>query len=157
MARAKCSRELEIVSPIDAVSLIVPSGSEPKLDVAFAAYDLPGTPKSAFQIENQVVATTFVNIDNKPSCQIGRPRRRRELDGRHVTPELLEPVVLPRLRREDVEDDVEVVGQDPIALRGALDGSRPKLVVGLSRSRTSSTIAFVWRGFRPLQSTKKSV
>jgi hypothetical protein len=65
-----------------------------------------------------------------PSCHIGRLGR-GELDGWHVAPELLEPVVLPRLRREDVEDDIEVVGQDPIALRGALDGSRPELVVGL--------------------------
>src|SRR3972149_10176638 len=39
--------------------------------------------------------------------------RRFELDRGHVGPQVLEPVVRPRLRREDVEDDVEVVGGDP--------------------------------------------
>src|SRR5256885_13042658 len=36
-----------------------------------------------------------------------------QLDARDVAPELLEPVVLTRLRREDVEDHVQVVGEDP--------------------------------------------
>ncbi len=44
------------------------------------------------------------------------------LDRRHVVPEILEPVVRARLGREDVEDDVEVVGDDPVALALALDG-----------------------------------
>jgi hypothetical protein len=54
-----------------------------------------------------------------------------ELDGRHVAPELLEAVVIPRLGREDVQDDVEVVREDPVPLSLALDGSRPQLVIAL--------------------------
>ena len=51
-------------------------------------------------------------------CTASGPRRRLdrggvELDRGHVVPELLELVVLARLRREDVQDDVEVVGEDP--------------------------------------------
>src|SRR4051812_16422833 len=39
----------------------------------------------------------------------------RRLDGLlgHIAPEVVEPVELARLRREDVQDDVEVVGDDP--------------------------------------------
>ncbi len=44
-----------------------------------------------------------------------RPLDGRDLDRRHVVPELLEPIVGARLRREEVQDDVEVVGDDPVA------------------------------------------
>jgi hypothetical protein len=44
------------------------------------------------------------------------------LDRGHVVPELLEPIVVAGLGREDVEDDVDVVGDDPLALALALDG-----------------------------------
>ena len=39
-----------------------------------------------------------------------------QLDRGQVAPEVLEPVELARLRREHVQDDVEVVGDDPVAL-----------------------------------------
>ena len=43
---------------------------------------------------------------------------------RRLAPELLEPVELARLRREDVDDDVEVVHEDPARLGEALDPPR---------------------------------
>ena len=61
-----------------------------------------------------------------------------DLDARHVAPQILEPVVRPRVRREDVQHDVEVVGDDPARL------ALPSAVCGIvrasffSRSRTSS-------------------
>src|SRR3954452_7858787 len=51
-------------------------------------------------------------------------RRRRHVDRRHVAPEVLEPVVVAGLRREDVQHDVEVVGDDPGALALPVDGAR---------------------------------
>src|SRR5206468_3909193 len=44
-----------------------------------------------------------------------------EIRGRHVPHQLLEPVEAPRVRREHVQDDVEVVGHDPLALARAVD------------------------------------
>ena len=58
-------------------------------------------------------------------------RRRVELDRGHVAPELLEAVVATGIGREDVKDDVEVVGEDPVPLVRAFDGARPELVVCL--------------------------
>src|SRR5215211_2627898 len=43
---------------------------------------------------------------------------------RRLAPELLEAVELARLRREDVDDHVEVVHQDPARLGEALDAAR---------------------------------
>jgi hypothetical protein len=54
-----------------------------------------------------------------------------ELDRRHVAPELLEAVVAARLRGEDVEDDVQVVDEDPVSLAIALDRPRRHAVVAL--------------------------
>ena len=39
-----------------------------------------------------------------------------DLDRRHVAPELLEAVEATHLGREEMEDDVEVVGHDPVRL-----------------------------------------
>ena len=47
-----------------------------------------------------------------------------ELDRGDVAPELFEPVVLAGLGGEDVEDDVEVVGEDPPRLALPGDGAR---------------------------------
>src|SRR5215210_4638419 len=68
-----------------------------------------------------------------PASVSERSLRRRgvELDGRHVRPELLKAVVAARLGREDVQDDVEVVREDPISLPLPLDRSRPQLVLVL--------------------------
>src|SRR3954454_252160 len=54
-----------------------------------------------------------------------------ELDvhARHVAPQLLEPVELAHLGDEDVDDDVEVVHEDPARLAGALDAARELAVV----------------------------
>ena len=49
---------------------------------------------------------------------------RGDFDERHVAPEILEPVEGARLGREDVQDDVEVVGDDPARLALAVDGAR---------------------------------
>ena len=53
------------------------------------------------------------------------------LDRGHVVPELLEPVVVAGLGREDMQDDVEVVGDDPVALALAVDrvGEDPFIAV----------------------------
>src|SRR3954468_5053487 len=64
----------------------------------------------------------------------GRPRLRCAgllADGalRGLAPELLEPVEVARLRREDVDDDVEVVHEDPARLADALDAARQQALV----------------------------
>jgi hypothetical protein len=41
-----------------------------------------------------------------------------------LAPQLLEAVVVARLRREDVHDDVEVIHQDPVGAARALDAPR---------------------------------
>src|SRR3954464_11742041 len=46
-----------------------------------------------------------------------------------LAPELLEAVVLAGVRREDVDDDVEVVHEDPARLGQALDAARKQPVV----------------------------
>ena len=76
---------------------------------------------------------------------------------RDVVPQIFEPVELARLGCEDVENDVQVVADDPRRLGDALDerGSRPCSC--FSRSCTSSQIAFTWRGLFPVHTTKKSV
>ena len=62
-----------------------------------------------------------------------------------LAPQLLEPVELPRLRGEDVHDDVEVVDQDPAARRepSTRRGSVPCSC--LSPARIPSWIALAWR------------
>src|SRR6266508_2092558 len=47
-----------------------------------------------------------------------------DFDRGHVAPQILEAVIVPRLLREDVEDDVEVVGEDPGRLALAVDVAR---------------------------------
>src|SRR5215204_6581200 len=47
-----------------------------------------------------------------------------DLERRHLSPQRLEAVVLACGGREDVHDAVEVVHQNPAALRGALDALR---------------------------------
>ena len=94
-------------------------------------------------------------------CRVPRPSARAaglaggQLDRGDVAPELLEAVVGPRLRREDVEDDVEVVGENPgrLPLAGHVARDEPllaleRLVDLLVRS------AFVCRGLCPPQMTK---
>src|SRR5205823_6025964 len=54
---------------------------------------------------------------------------RVQLDARHVPPQLLEAVVLPRLGGEDVEDHVQVVGDDPAALGLAGDRRRQRALL----------------------------
>src|SRR5579872_644589 len=51
-----------------------------------------------------------------------------ELDVRHVAPEVLEPVVRARGRREDVHDDVEVVGDDPLSVALAVGRARDQIL-----------------------------
>src|SRR6188472_4807712 len=65
--------------------------------------------------------------------QVGQPhlRRRGGLELRDVVPEVLEAVVLARLRREDVEHDVEVVVDDPARLRQAARGAWREFRVAL--------------------------
>src|SRR6187551_258667 len=67
-------------------------------------------------------AAAAARPDAERSSDARSPRRRRrlglggrdlELDRGHVAPQLLEAVEAPRLGREEVEDDVEVVGDDP--------------------------------------------
>src|SRR3954452_6708212 len=48
-----------------------------------------------------------------------------------LAPELLEAVEVARLRGEDVDDDVEVVHEDPARLGDALDAARKQAVVFL--------------------------
>src|SRR5579862_700370 len=49
-----------------------------------------------------------------------------------LAPQLLQAVVLARGGREDVNDDVEVVHQDPIALAETLDAARQRAVLALA-------------------------
>src|ERR687897_1601220 len=75
---------------------------------------------------------SVVNIDNGVVVRIGRLSRRRvELDQGHVAPELFQPVVAPGLGREDVQNDVEIVDEHPVALHLALDRAWPQLVLVL--------------------------
>ena len=55
--------------------------------------------------------------------------RRREGLGRHLAPQLLERVEVARLGREDVDDHVEVVHEDPLRLLRALHPARQEAVV----------------------------
>src|SRR5919197_2230333 len=66
-----------------------------------------------------------------PETADGLDRGSVELDARHVAPQLFEPVVLARLGRENVEDDVDVVGHDPAALGLAGDRRRERALVVL--------------------------
>src|SRR4051794_2324457 len=50
-----------------------------------------------------------------------------ELDRGHVVPQLLELVVPTRIGREDVEDDVEVIGEDPGSLLCSVGGARDQI------------------------------
>jgi len=56
--------------------------------------------------------------------------RRGHLDRRNIAPELLEAVVGSRVRREDVQDDVEVVAEDPARLLRPVRVPRQETVVG---------------------------
>ena len=66
-----------------------------------------------------------------------------ELDARDVAPQVFEAVVRARLRREDVQHDVEVVADDPRRLALAVDGARQQRARrrASAASRTSSQIA----------------
>ena len=64
--------------------------------------------------------------------------RRSRLELRDVAPEILEAVVLARLGREDVQDDVEVVGDDPARLALAVDERGGSFASCFSAACTSS-------------------
>ena len=51
-----------------------------------------------------------------------------EIDLRHVAPQILERIEAARLGREDVQDDVEIVGDDPVAVALAVGGARKQLL-----------------------------
>src|SRR5262249_62172920 len=55
---------------------------------------------------------------------LGSPRR-------CLPPQLLEPVELARLGREDVHHHVEVIHEDPVGPTGALDAARQRAVLAL--------------------------
>ena len=57
--------------------------------------------------------------------------RSGHFDERHIAPQVLEAVVRARLRREDVQHRVEVVGDDPGALALAVDRAREQALVVL--------------------------
>src|SRR3954471_21236457 len=57
--------------------------------------------------------------------------RRFDLDRRDVAPEIFQVVVRPRIGREDVEDDVDVIRDDPARLADALDAVRDQPLVAL--------------------------
>src|SRR5712691_10776439 len=61
-------------------------------------------------------------------------RGRFDLDRGHVVPELLELVVPTRVRREDVQDDVEVVGEDPGPLLHPVYRAREEIQLVLQAS-----------------------
>jgi len=52
-----------------------------------------------------------------------------QVDRRHVAPQLFEPVVLARIGREDVQDDIEVVRDDPGSLARPVDALREQPLV----------------------------
>jgi hypothetical protein len=66
-----------------------------------------------------------------------------DLDPLGVAPQALEAIELPRLGREDVNDEVEVVEEDPF-----------RLFVAASASVVASAIARICRGLVPEQRTK---
>src|SRR5258707_1046932 len=63
---------------------------------------------------------------------LGRGYRRCLL--RYVAPQVLQAIEVARLGREDVEDDVEVVGDDPRCLRLACRGARQQTLLVLEPS-----------------------
>ena len=78
-------------------------------------------------------------------------------DGLGVAPEAFEPVEQPRLRREDVDDEIEVVEQDPFGSVVAFDVRRLDPLRRAAPRSTASAIARICRGLVPEQMTKKSV
>jgi hypothetical protein len=79
-----------------------------------------------------------------------------DVDRGHVAPQLFEPIELARVRREDVQDDVDVVRHDPGTLACPVDALRQQPLVCFSRVCTSSQIAAVWRGLRPRRDHESS-
>src|SRR5262249_47634229 len=59
-----------------------------------------------------------------PGALLGSPRR-------SLSPQLLQPVELARLGREDVHHHVEVIHEDPVGPTGALDAARQRAVLAL--------------------------
>src|SRR4051794_4102160 len=81
-----------------------------------------------------------VNIDNSvfdEPYELLPPTRRQVYLGRgcfdrlmrDVVPQLFEPVVRARFGREDVQHDVDVVGDDPGRLRDAVDRTWQQIVL----------------------------
>ncbi len=87
----------------------------------------------------------------------GRRRRLVERLAWHVAPQRLEAIEVTRLGREDVDDDVEEVEQDPLSLTLSLDASGAHSPLAQTLRSTASAMARVWRVLPPLQITKKSV
>src|SRR3954449_11599226 len=81
--------------------------------------------------EGEVVMRDTTRRSRTGSGTSGALRNLFELDveARDVAPQLLEAVELAHLGDEDVDDDVEVVHQDPARLAGALDTARQLAVV----------------------------
>ena len=72
-----------------------------------------------------------------------------------VAPQPLEAVEGPALAAEDVDDEVEVVEQDPFRLVDAFGQRRPLAELALAASRgPQSAIAVICRGLPPVQITK---
>ena len=61
--------------------------------------------------------------DDPPETRGATLDQRRNLDPRHIAPKRLEPVEIARRGCEDVDDNVEVVQKDPLALALALNPS----------------------------------
>src|SRR5215831_8259314 len=76
---------------------------------------------------------TLSQLSYGPVGRVSLASARCELDRRDVAPELLEPVEASRVRCEEVEDDVEVIGDDPARLGEAGDRPRQQAVVLLQR------------------------
>ena len=82
----------------------------------------------------QIDLSPFINVRDCPSCKVREvyyPDRIRSsgaslisFDRGHVAPQLLEPVEAARVRREHVQDDVEIVRDDPGTLPRAGDTLR---------------------------------
>src|SRR3954471_3718792 len=71
----------------------------------------------------------FRLVESTNACSHSSRTELADRAGRGFAPELLQPVVLAGLRREDVHDHVEVVEQDPARLAGALRAARQQAVV----------------------------
>src|SRR5438094_3560139 len=83
-------------------------------------------PRKRLPLRNAYWDSPFGTVPRLGGCGRGLDGHRRD-----VAPQLLETVVVPRLRSEDVEHRVEVVADDPGALGSALDvpGQQPLVVL----------------------------